>query len=296
LGLKRPFRGLPSRRLQTSPFFVTDAVQDRDGKVQADSRCIFTMFKITKASDSIVAIMEYIPDITWDSRLKSVPLLQVHRALRELLWRLADGRLCPLPGERNRALLSAKALLHLYLQRRCLCGDDRTLSSQVNLIAHQNQRLAFPTPDCDFELQSTFHIIDCTFGFPSQISWSDLELSDSHRHWLSYILQYRAWDVIRTHGMLTQDVRGFLKHSLSRSDSLNRTVANCLFIIYMVVGHRPQNREFLSNDRRSGLFVTFLLCTKLTGSTVAKPASWLTRYFQCSGPYLSKPYRPTTSR
>ena len=51
------------------------------------------MFEITNESDSILAIMEYIPEITWDSRLKSVPLLQVYRALLESLWRLADGRI-----------------------------------------------------------------------------------------------------------------------------------------------------------------------------------------------------------
>ena len=278
LGLRRPFRGLASHRLQTSAFFTIDGVQDRESEVRADSRCIFTMFKMTKASDSLVAIMEYILEITWDSRLKSVPLSQVYRALQESLWRSADGRISPLPGERNRAFLSAKALLHLYLQRRCLYGDDKTLSGQVRPILYQNKPLAFPAPDSDSDLQSTFHLIDCTFGFPSQIPWSDFELSESHRHWLGYVLQYRAWDAIRTRGKLTQDVREFIQYSLNRSPLLDRTVANCLFMVYMVVGHRPQQQEF-RKDRRSVLFVTFRVCIKLKCCTVTKPASWSIIYF-----------------
>lgn len=264
-GLKRPQSGLITHRHQTPTFPVASSVEDRDGEVRADLRCIYTMFRMTKALDSTVAIMKYIPEITWDSRLESVPLLPVYQALQESLWRSADGRVFPRPGAKDRAFSSAKALLYMYLQRRCIHSDDKTLASQVKLMDHQKQPLACPSPNGDPDLESTFYIIDWTFGFQSPIPWSDFELSEPHRHWLSHILQYRAWDAIRTRGKLTEDVRGFVQDSLNRSTSLDSVVADCLFVIYMVVGHRPQTQELLIKDRRSGPFLTLRLCTKTYG-------------------------------
>ena len=124
------------------------------------------MFRMTKASDYIAAIMVYIPEITWDSRLKSVPLLLVYRALLESLWRSADKGVFPRHGTRDRAFLSAKAPLYLYLQRRCTNSDDEGLTKQVKLMNHQKQPLACPSYDGDHDLGSAFYIIDWTFGLP----------------------------------------------------------------------------------------------------------------------------------
>ena len=261
-GLERLQQGLIAHRHQAL-FSIASDVEDRENRVRADSRCIRTMFRMTKASDSIMAIMAYIPEITWDSRLRSVPLLLVYRALLESLWRSVDKGISPRPGARDRALLSAKALLYLYLQRRCLHSDDKGLTKQANLMGHQNQLLARPGNNGDPDLESTFHIIDWTFGTPSHIPWSELELSEPHRHWLSYILQYRAWDTIHRFKGLTEDVRGFVHDSLSRSTTLDRVAANCLFIICLMVGYQPKAKEELrEKDRRSGLFMTFMFCTK----------------------------------
>jgi hypothetical protein len=141
-GTKQPQTGLIVHRHQIPTFFIASDIEDRDNKDRADSRCIYTMFRMTKASDSIIAMMAYIPEITWDSRLKSVPLLLVYRALLETLWRSADKGISPRPGARDRAFLSAKALLYLYLQRRCIHTYDKGLTKQVKLMNHQKQPLA----------------------------------------------------------------------------------------------------------------------------------------------------------
>ena len=207
---------------------------------------------MTKAPESVVAIMKYIPEITWDSRLRSVPLLPVYQALRESLWRSADGRVSPQAGARERAFLSAKALLYLYLQRRCLHSTDKTLASQAGLIEadHRKQPLGCPELSEDSDLESTFHIVDWTFGLQPDIPWSKFKMSESHHQWLSHILQYRAWDVLRTGGELTKDVKEFVLDSLGRSTSLDHVVENCLFITHMVAGHRPQAQEFRIEDQR----------------------------------------------
>jgi hypothetical protein len=67
------------------------------------------MLGMSKASDSILAIMAYIPEITRDSRLKSIPLLPVYRVLPESL---------------DPTFLSAGALLYLHLRRRCIRSDN----------------------------------------------------------------------------------------------------------------------------------------------------------------------------
>jgi hypothetical protein len=214
------------------------------------------MFKITKSPESMVAIMAYIPEIIWDARLRSIPLLQVYRALRGSLWCSANGRILPRPGSRERAFASGKALLHLYIQRRCLYGTDETLTRQVELMDHASQPLGHDNFDGDFDLQSVFYIIDWTFGVEPEIPWSGFDLSDSHHSWLSHILQYRAWDSLQTDGKLAGDVEGFVRYSFARETLPSKQViANCLFVISMVIsavlGRRLPVKKLLAKDRRS---------------------------------------------
>jgi len=244
-------QGLPTHRTQTTPPSKSN-LDEEDSEVPADSNCITTMFRMTKASESIVTIMAYIPEITWDTRMKSVPLLQVYQALRDSLWRSAYGKTIPRPGASKRALGSAKALLHLYVQRRCICPADEGLTNQVRLIDHGVQPLAHNDFDGDFDLQSTFYIVDWAFGgnLKPQIPWSDFKLSKSHHCWLGYILRYRAWDSVQTQGRLSDDVRGFLGYSLECDTLPDRVVADCLFIINMMVGYQPQPLELVDKDQR----------------------------------------------
>jgi hypothetical protein len=252
--LARSQTGLIVHRQQLPTPPIASDIDDQDNEVRAELSCILAMFKITKAPDSIEAIMAYITEIVWDDRLKSVPLLQVYQTLRESLFRSADGKIYPRPGARDRALWSAKALLHLYNQRRCLHRPDTTLSNQVKFINHQNQPLALHGFDDDFDLQSTFHVVDWTFGVQPEIHWSDFELSASHYCWLAHTLLYRAWDALCTQKKLTEDVRGFVVASLSSGSSPVRVVADCLSIVRMVAGHRPEPRDLLIKDRRSAFF------------------------------------------
>ena len=237
------------QQLPTPP--IASDIDDQDNEVRAELSCILTMFKMTKAPDSVKAIMSYITEIVWDSRLKSVPLLQVYQTLHESLFRSADGKVYPRPGARDKALWSAKALLHLYNQRRCIHRLDPILPNQVKFT---NQLLGNHGFDHDPDLQSTFYIVDWTFGGQPEIRWSELELSASHRGWLAHILQYRAWDTLYTQNKLTEDVRGFVAASLSSSNTVTRVVADCLFIVHMAAGRRPEPRDLLIKDRRLAFF------------------------------------------
>ena len=258
----QPQAGLVIHRGQTTtPPNPPDADdQDDRARVRSELSCISTMFKMSKAPDSVTAIMAYIPEIVWDGRVKSVPLLQVYRTLRESLRRSADGGIFPRQGVRDQAFWSAKALLHLYLQRRCIHRADTNLLNQVKLADHQNNLLGRHGFDKDFDLASTFYLVDSTFanstsGNQPEIPWSGLQLSESHHCWLSHILRYRAWDILSARKTLTEDVRGFVRESLGRQLP-GRVIANCLSIVSMVAGRVPQPRDLLK-DQRLGFFDVF---------------------------------------
>ena len=253
-GIKRLRRGFITGQSQ-SPSTPLPSNDEQESEVRADSHCITTMFRMTNTSESITAIMDYIPEIDWDKRIKSIPLLQVYQALRDSLWLSPEGKTLPQPGARERALGSAKALLHLYIQRRCIYGDDEALKNQVQLIDHLNKPLGHSDAggDRDPDLESTFYVVDWTFGLNPEIPWSDLKLSKSHHCWLGHILQYRAWHSLQTDGRLSNDVRGFLDYSLACPTLPDPVVADCLFIINMVAGCLPVSEELVVKDRRSGL-------------------------------------------
>jgi hypothetical protein len=279
-----------SRRILFLP--VASCVDKRRREFRADSSCILTMFKIAESPESIVAIMAYIPEITWDAGLRSVPLLQVYRALRGSLWLSVDGRILPQPGSRERAFTSGKALLHLYVQRRCLYGTDEALKRQVELVDHASRPLGHDNFDGDFDLQSVFYIIDWTFGVEPEIPWSGFDLSDSHHSWLSRILQYRAWDSLQTHGKLAGDVEGFVRYSFTRKTlPSNQVIANCLFVISMVasvaLGRGLPVEELLVKDRRS-VFSSCSSCSRTDHTPAMKLPSLSTGYSSSSRRFSSK--------
>ena len=250
LGLAQTQTGLILHRQQLPTPPIASDIDDQDNEVRTELSCILTMFKMTKAPDSIKAIMAYITEIVWDDRLKSVPLLQVYQTLRESLLRSANGNVHPRQGARDSALWSAKALLHLYNQRRCIHPHDGDLSDQTNSINHRSQPLGHHGSDSDFDLQATFYIIDWTFGLQPEIPWSELRLSESHHCWLAHILHYRAWDVWHTQKKLTDDVETFVVDSLGWHRSPPRVIADCLSIVRMVAGYALQPRDLLIKDRR----------------------------------------------
>ena len=289
--LKRSRRGPAPHQNQISSPPPAPNLDERDGQARADSNCITTMFKMTKASESIIAIMAYIPEITWDKRAKSIPLLQVYEALRDSLWRSADGKTTPRPGAEERALCSAKALLHLYIQRRCLYGLDGILEKQIRSIDHPKQ----PLWDSDFgnnsDLKSTFYLVDWAFDVKPlpQIPWSDLKITGSHHCWLGHMLQYRAWHALQDCGKLSDDIKGFLGYSLACGTLPDRVFADCLFIINMVAcypQHLPTAEELVVRDRRLGFLATF--ATFLTDNTVTKSRRLSTTPSTCWSPSSNK--------
>ena len=87
-----------------------------------DSNCIAWMFEMSMDADVIMAIMRFIPEVVWHAGIRSIPLERLYDTVLDCFDR-TPGHLVVIPKLRNKAYLSAKALLHLAIQRKCI-GDE----------------------------------------------------------------------------------------------------------------------------------------------------------------------------
>lgn len=207
---------------------------DWDGYV-VYSNCVTWMFQKPVEYDTVMAIVGFIPEIVWHSGIKTVPLERIYD---NLLGCFDDKVHCPtvLSRHRDRAYLSAKALLHIIIQRRCLGNGADT--AVIGSISARHPRMGYRHYEDDSDLESTLCIIDIVLGasMPAP-EWEKLELTTPHHSWMAHILLYRAWDTIVNTGKLTEDVAGFIKHSLSLDPPPpDDIVADCLLMVGLVLG------------------------------------------------------------
>jgi len=220
-------------------FFTTHCnvgnVED-EATASSDFNCISTMFRLASTSDAITAVTAFIPEIDWlSSKVPVVPLPQVYESLSGAFEFPKGGKAKPRPGMRDQAYTSAKALVHLRVQRSCAGMIDNVDSIEPQLLPVSQYS---STEDGD--LISTLHLIDTIFCGDRIVPWEEFTLSSRHHCWLSYILRCRAWYTLRMGEDLPTDVRGFVRYSLSR-DPLpsDQIIADCLLILDMTIGDLP---------------------------------------------------------
>lgn len=109
----------------------------------------------------IMAIMRFIPEVVWHAGIRTIPLERLYNTMLECFNR-SSGRPVVIPKLRNKAYISAKALLHLAIQRKCIGdGSDKavfeSISSQYPITGLK------PNTEAS-DLGSTLGIIDHIFG------------------------------------------------------------------------------------------------------------------------------------
>ena len=230
----------------TPTVFDHDAA-DGEPTFSSDTNCISTMFRMASGSDAVVAVTGFIPEINWCSSVRTIPLLQVYRTLHSSFEFLKDGRVLVRPGMKKQAYGSAKALLHLRIQRSCIDSPDDS-----HIIAPKLPPILWHHSKPDHDLDSTLRVIDTVFILDKPIQWDQFSLTDTHYCWLSYILRLRTWGVRNAGDVLTKDVRGFVDHAFSKYPHIpDRVMADCLLIVDMVVGAPPVfNGKLLIKDKR----------------------------------------------
>lgn len=136
---------------------------------------------------------------------------------------------------RDQAYLSAKAVLHVLVQCKCLrYNSDEAVSKAIAT----NYRAFGPRRYTNNgELESTLGIVDQALGKGNRIARDKFKLSVEHHSWTAHIQLYRAWDVLRSPRKLSDDVTTFIRYSLSMdpppSDAI---ITDCLTMIGLLLG------------------------------------------------------------
>ena len=236
-------------------------LEEDEGTHASDTNCISTMFQFASGSDAIVAVTGFIPEVNWTSNVRRVPLLEVYHSLRKSFELLKDGRVVVRPGMRGQAYGSARALLHLRVQRLCLgvAGDAHIVATSLGQLLHGYRSKE------DHELASTMGVLGAVFNRSEVIRWGVFIFSDSHYCWLSHIMRCRAWVILRTQRSLTKDVFEFILHSFSREPLHPRVIADCLLVVNMIVGRLPElDDRMLIKDKRLVINSNHKHCTDRT--------------------------------
>jgi len=213
-----------------------------------DSHCIAWMFSMSMDPDVIMAIMKFIPDIVWHAEIRTTPLERLYDTVLECFDR-STGHRVVIPRLRNKAYLSAKALLHLAIQRKCIGHESdeavfRSISSRQIIMGSEHY-------EGDTDLESTLGIIDRVFGDFEPMHWQKFSLTVPHHAWMGHILLYRAWDVLRNTYPLPDDIREFVFYSLRLEPPPPAPiVADCLFIIGLVLGIKLDVDDLSVVDKR----------------------------------------------
>ena len=209
-----------------------------------DSNCIAWMFKMCTDPDFIMAIMKFIPEIVWHTNIGDVPLEKLYDTFVGCFDYLS-GRHVLIPKLEDKAYLSAKALLHLCVQRNCIGGGSKKHFNSISA-GYLSMR---PKPqECYSDLESTLCILDRVFGDSEPIYWRDFSFSVTHHTWIGHILIYRAWKAPKEDKSSSSNVRGFV----TRSSQLQHrpVIANCFFLIGFLLGLTLHERDLSTVDKR----------------------------------------------
>ena len=241
-GLGEPYRNEPGGRIELAwfgPFHDTAAFFDEDnnwGGHVLDSNCIAWMFEMPLGTDAALDIIEFIPEVVWHSGIRTTPLERLYDTVLECCD-YSSGRPVVISKFKKKVYLSAKALLHIAIQRKCIGREsDNTV---FDSISSRHRNLGSQRYRGDSDLESALGIVDRIFnphGF-ERMPWNEFSFTDSHHAWMGRILLYRAWHVLMMGEPLPDDIKGFILYSL-RMEPLPpaSTVIHCLLIIGMVLG------------------------------------------------------------
>ena len=95
-----------------------------DGCV-SDSNCIAWMFDKSTDENDALDIIKFIPEVVWHPGIPTTPLERLYDTVLEC-FDFSSGSPVVFPKLKNKAYLSAKALFHLAVQRKCINDESNT--------------------------------------------------------------------------------------------------------------------------------------------------------------------------
>ena len=231
-----------------TPPMLSGGEADRDGYT-LDSNCIAWMFEMSMDPDVILDIMKFIPEITWHNGILTTPLEKLYDIVLEC-FDYSSGSPVVIPKFRNKAYLTAKALIHLAIQRKCMGNgpDNEVLRS----ISRRHQIIGSRHYEGDSDLEYALDMIDCVFdGDPEpQMRWDKFSFSSSHHAWMGHVLFYRARYTLRDDGTLPDDIKKFVAYSLRLDPPPDAPIiSDCLLIIGLALDDQLDNDEHIIYNR-----------------------------------------------
>ena len=196
----------------------------------SDSLCIAWTFDRSIDPDEATVILDFITEVVWHSGICEVPLANVFEIF-DKCFDYSKGHATLIPRLRDRAYKAGRALIHLGVQRRCIGEEDGDPLEGLREI-----RSSYGSCSYDNDLDSILNILDRLFGNPQPIDWKDFTFSEPHQRWLSHILLYRAWDHLCYAPKLPDDVEAFVVHAFSSTETHPAVIADCLFIVALMIG------------------------------------------------------------
>ena len=213
-----------------------------------DSNSIDWTLGMSLDMDVTMAIARVIPEIVWHTGVRAISLERFYDVLLECFDR-SSGYPTVKPGFRNMAYLSAKALVHMVIQRKCIGdGPEKTVLETIS----RRHRLMGPKHyEGDSDLESTIGVIDRVLDDFEPIHWQNFSFTIPHHAWMGHILLYRAWDVLRKGEALPDDIKEFVLYSFRLEPPPPASiVADCLLIIGLLLGIRLHAYDLLVADKR----------------------------------------------
>ena len=216
-----------------------------------DSDCIAWLFQKSRDAEAIMATVRLIPEIVWHTGIGTTQLERLYDIVFECLNSLSKLPAVT-PELREKAYHSAKALLHLAVQRKAIESEEEAFQ----YISAKHQFIGFRHYDVDSDLESTLGMIDRVLmddDLPL-MNWERFSFTVPHHTWMGYTLQCYAWRALRNSNPLPGNVEQFVLHSLRPVPPPPApVVAECLHIIGLVLRIMLQNYDYQVIGERSVL-------------------------------------------
>ena len=212
-----------------APLFIQEQRLEGD---RLDARCIDCLFEISTDVDVVITTMDFIPEVVWHSGIKNVPLKRIYDTLVDC-FDFSGPHPVVIPKLRDIAYLSAKAFIHIDLQRCCITRyQEHEQDSWKTLCANHR-----PLWDADYasddDLVTVLFMVDMILGHADRFHWERSQMTPPHHGWMSHVFLYCAWD----EEQVPEVVVDFVEYSMSLETSpSNIVIADCFFIIGLMIG------------------------------------------------------------
>ena len=249
------------------------------------------MFVMSTDSDVVTSIMDFIPEIIWHGGIKDIPLRRIYGILMDC-FSFSGPSPVVIPKLRDVAYLSARAYVHIKLQRRCITQYEEHEPDNFEALCSESPLLSPTDYGVDSDLETVLFMVDMIRGHDDGIPWEQIEMTSPHHEWMSHVFLYRAW----AEKELSEVVMDFVEDSMSLRPPSDIVTTDCLFIIGLMIGVPFHVSDITVRDKRLGLFPPPCLPSAESSHLAGRrtpPSGKFSESFQQSSPLdLYKLHRP----